>query len=97
MVADIINDTPTANFDTHLIEKRVLRRHAVAFAEELLEFRITDDPLMRFSAAFSQWLGRTFANEITKSPNNKVISVHLGGEEGENQEWAKMNPGTPIT
>jgi hypothetical protein len=63
MVADIINDVPAANFDTHWIEKRVLRRYAVAFAEDLLEFRTADDPLMRFSAAFSQWLGRTFANE----------------------------------
>src|SRR5882724_4476939 len=74
MVADIINDIPTANFDTHRIEKRVLRRHAVAFAEDLLEFRTTDDPLKRFSAAFSQWVGRTFANEVTKSTNDKVVS-----------------------
>jgi hypothetical protein len=96
MVADIINDVPTANFDTHWVEKRVLRRHAVAFAEELLEFRTADDPLMRFSAAFSQWLGRTFVNEVTKSTNNKVVSAHLGGEECENQQWAKLDPGTRI-
>jgi hypothetical protein len=96
MVADIINDVPTTSFDTHWIEKRLLRRQAVAFAEELLEFRTADDPLMRFSAAFSQWIGRTFANEVTKSINNKVVSIHLGGEEGENQEWTKLNPGMPI-
>ena len=51
---------------------------------------------MRFSAAFSQWVGREFANEITKSANDKVVSIHLGGEESENQEWTKLHPGTPI-
>ncbi|MGA3056363.1 MAG: hypothetical protein ABSD63_19310 [Candidatus Korobacteraceae bacterium] len=97
IVADIINSRPTANFDTHWVERRVLRLHPVAFAEELLEFRTAADPLMSFSAEFSKWIGRTFTNGINKSTNGKVLSVHLGGEECGNQEWTKLNPGTPIS
>lgn len=96
MVADIISGLP-ANFDTHWIEKRVLRLHPVAFAEELLEFRAAADPLMRFSSEFSKWIGETFVSGVTKSANNKVVSPHLGGEECENQEWTRLNPGAPIS
>jgi hypothetical protein len=59
MVAQVLNEFP-ASFDTHRIERRILRLHSVAFCEDLLRFRNTDDPLLRFSAAFSQWIGRTF-------------------------------------
>jgi hypothetical protein len=97
MVADIINSIPNINFDTHKIEQRLLRLHTVAFAEELLEFRNADDPLMRCSAEFSKWVGREFAADIEKSANGKVMTLHLGGDECKNQEWTKLNPGTPIT
>lgn len=96
IVADIINNRPSASFDTHWIEQRILRLHPVAFAEELLEFRTAADPLMAFSSNFSKWVGNTFSNEIRKSSNGKVLSVHLGGDECGNQEWTKLNPGTPI-
>jgi hypothetical protein len=96
MVADIINASPEPDFDTHWIERRLIRHYTVEFAEELLEWRNVDDPLMRFSAEFSKWVGRTFANQIVKSTNGKVVSLHLGGEECANQEWTKLNPGVPI-
>lgn len=95
MAASVLDQLPT-NFDTHHIEKRILRLFPVAFAEELLEFRHADDPLLRFSAAFSQWIGNTFHREIRKSSAGKVRSINLGGDESENQEWTKLNPGVRI-
>jgi hypothetical protein len=96
MVADIINASPTPDFDTHWIERRLIRQHTVAFAEELLEWRNAEDPLKRFSAEFSKWVGKTFANQIVKSRNDKVTSLHLGGEQCENQQWVTLNPGIPV-
>jgi hypothetical protein len=96
MVADVINDHPLPHFDTHWIEQRLLRLQTVAFAEELLEFRTATDPLQRFSAEFSKWIGETFASGVTKSINDKVTSLHLGGEECANQEWSRLDPGTRI-
>jgi len=95
MAARVLSALPTT-FDTHQIERRVLRLYAVEFAEELLEFRNADDPLMRFSAAFSQWIGRTFTAYIRKAGRGKIVTENLGGELSGNQEWTKLNPGALI-
>jgi len=95
MAATVFNQLPVT-FDTHCVERRVLRLFPVPFAEELLEFRHADDPLLRFSAAFSQWIGNTFQSEIRKSGSGKVRSANLGGEDSNNQEWTKVNPGVSI-
>ena len=92
MVTGIINSLPEASFDTHKVERRLLRLHTVAFAEELLEFRNADDPLMRCSAELSKWIGREFGADLMKSTRNKVMSLHLGGDECANQEWTKRHP-----
>ena len=95
IAARVLNELPVS-FDTHRIERRILRLYTVEFAEELLEYRKDDDPLLRFSAAFSQWIGKTFNKHIAKSANGKVKTENLGGEISENQEWTKLSPGVPI-
>jgi hypothetical protein len=95
MTATVLNQLPMT-FDTHRVERRVLRLFPIEFAEELLEFRHADDPLLRFSAAFSQWIGNTFHREIRKSSNRKVRTANLGGKKSDNQGWTKVNPGIPI-
>jgi hypothetical protein len=96
MVSGIMNTNPSNHFDTHWLEKRVLRLYPIEFAEELLEFRGLPDPLMSFSMAFSQWVGTMFATGIRKTSDAKEISVNLAGDEVPNQGWTKMHPETPV-
>lgn len=93
MAAAILNSLGPS-FDAHMIEQRVLRLYPIAFAEELLRFRATADPLRQFSAAFAQWVDQTFAGQISKT--QKVPSANLGGQTSDNQEWTKTAT-TPIT
>jgi hypothetical protein len=76
-----------APFDTHKLERLTLRRHTEAFAEELLEFRQTRDPLNTFSARFAKWVDFTFQQEIEQT--TKIRSENLGGLMSENQEWRR--------
>lgn len=96
MVKRIINEDPRVTFDTHWLEKRLLREHTIAFANELIEFRDYPDPLHRFSMAFSQWFGDKFKAHIRKTSTAKERSENLAGDVIENQGWTKLNPGTPI-
>jgi hypothetical protein len=88
IVAAVLNsrDFPD-RFDAHHVEHRLLRLYPIEFAEELLEFRNSNDPLLQFSAAFAQWLDRTFAGQIQKT--SKVVSANLGNLISSNQEWEK--------
>ena len=95
IAADILNQLGDV-FDTHDIDRRILRIYPIEVAEELLEFRATDDPLLRFSAAFSQWIGRTFSGQIAKAGLGKVRTANLGGELSDNQRWTRLNPAVPI-
>ena len=88
MLVEVFEQMPDT-FDAHHLERRTLRLLPVPFAEELLEFRTSNDPLQQFSAAFAQWFDRVFAGDIRKT--TKVESCNLGGETSLNQEWAKMN------
>lgn len=101
MIAPILNalsdrDGPkqAAPFDAHMVEQRCLRLHPVEFAEELLRFRKSPDPLQQFSAAVAQRIDRTFVGQIRKT--QKVRSTNLGGTDLENQEWEKAVPGPII-
>ncbi|HEV7587580.1 MAG TPA: hypothetical protein VGO40_05570 [Longimicrobium sp.] len=93
MLVDVFEMLPDT-FDAHDLERRTLRVLPVPFAEELLEFRSSDDPLLQFSAAFAQWFDRAFAGEVTKL--EKVETENLGGLVSTNQQWAKRKP-TPAT
>jgi hypothetical protein len=85
-------------FDAHMIEKRILRVHPAAIARELLWFDgRTVDPLKQFSAHFARWIDREFrqrTGQITKT--QKVSSYNLAGDSIRNQEWQRINSGTPV-
>jgi hypothetical protein len=86
-VATVINLLPTP-FDAHILEKRLLRLHAVAVASEIIEFNHTGDALHQFSAALARWVDREFRGQIRQT--RKVVSENLGGERSQNQEWEKI-------
>lgn len=86
MIAQAMNDLQD-QFDSHALEKRTLRRFTIPFAQEILRFAHTDDPLLQFSAAFARFVDRTFAEQLIKT--EKVPSENLGGEQSLNQKWKK--------
>ena len=88
MIADAINQLGD-RFDAHSVQKRCLRLHTVAFAQELASFERTQDPLQQFSAAFAKFVDTTFHDQIRKT--NRVNSENLGGKESQNQEWEKLS------
>ncbi len=92
MAATVINTLPS-RFDTHLVEKRLFRLHTVDFANELLEFQSTSDPLHQFSAALGKWIDSEFREQIRQT--QKVLTENMGGEQSQNQEWEKLS--TQIT
>jgi len=75
-------------FDTHMLEKRILRLHPVDVAQELLEFQAAEDTLHQFSAHFAKWIDAEFRGQIRKT--RKVNTESLGGQESLNQEWEKV-------
>ncbi len=94
MVADAINRAPNL-FDSHDAEKSALRLHPVATAQEIVAKGHTNDPLRYFSAAFAQYVDRTFGGpggQITKT--SRVNSENLGGLPNMNQQWRK--PANPV-
>ena len=74
IAAAVLNELPSP-FDTHIIERRILRLHTEAVARELLEFRNTGDILHQFSAHFAKWIDTEFEGQIRKT--RKVVSVNL--------------------
>ena len=91
MAAEVISELDSP-FYTHMVERRLLRLHTVAVAEELLEFRHTDT-LHQFSAALARWIDVEFRGQIRQT--RKVQSENLGGRVNSNQEWEKIT--VPIT
>ena len=91
MAAEVINELDSP-FDAHMVERRILRLHTVAVAEELLEYRHTDT-LHQFSAAFARWIDSEFQGQIRQT--QKVQSENLGGRTNSNQEWEEIT--APIT
>jgi hypothetical protein len=87
MAATVINQLPT-HFDSHLLEKRLLRLYTSAVASEMLAFNHTNDALHQFSAAFARWVDREFQGQIRQT--RKAASENLGGETSLNQEWQKI-------
>lgn len=84
-----------SRFDTHTLQRRLLREHTGAVARELLRFIRTGDPLHQFSAAFARWIDVEFRGQIRQT--RKVMSENLGGETSRNQEWEKLSGGALIT
>jgi hypothetical protein len=67
MAASVINGFQDT-FDTHMVEKRILRLETEATARELLEFHHRHprgDTLKQFSAQFGSWIDREFRRQIT--------------------------------
>ena len=85
-----------ASFDTHMVERRILRLYTEAIARELLEYsRTSADPLHQFSAHFAKWIDSEFGGQIRQT--RKVSSNNLAGEPTQNQEWERIDGATPIT
>jgi hypothetical protein len=87
VAAAVINELPS-RFDTHMLEKRILRLHPETVAHELLAFRHAGDALHQFSAALARWVDTQFRAQIRQT--SKVNSENLGGQESRNQEWEKL-------
>ena len=94
-VAQALNELPPS-FDTHDVERRILRRRPAEFAQELLTFQADVDRLMRFSMVFSRWLGSTFSTHIGKSGVGKIRTLNLGGEPSASKVWRKVAPAARI-
>jgi hypothetical protein len=89
MAVDALNQLDT-RFDAHDVEKRLLRLHTVAVAQEILRYANSGDVLRNFSAQLARWIDRTFQGQI-----RQVASVHsenLGGRVSSNTEWEKLVP-----
>ena len=88
MLASTLNQLPS-EFDTHLVERRILRNNTEAFATDLLECcGKTRDPLRKFSATFGKRIDRIFRRQIRKT--RKLATENLGGKRSKNQEWEKI-------
>lgn len=95
MAVEAINSVGADTFDTHDIERRILRLHTHAVARELLRFTGQDfEILNKFSTQFARWIDREFDDQIRQT--QKVTTDNLGGRRSSNQQWTKINPGTGI-
>ena len=96
MLADAINSLDKQTFDTHDVERRVLRDEPVAVARQILEHEGQQDVLRQFSASFSSRIANAFPGQIDKT-NRKVTSPNLGWRESANQEWRRVDMIEPVT
>ncbi len=87
MIADAINELDT-KFDAHDVERRVLRKQPIAFANELLRYAQSNDVLRAFSAQFAKYVDSAMNGQIRKT--SKVTTPNLGGLESECQQWEKL-------
>jgi hypothetical protein len=95
MATEAINSINADTFDTHEIERRILRLHTHAVANELLRYDGQGlEILNKFSAQFARWIDKEFEEEIRQT--QKVTTDNLGGRPSSNQQWTKRNPGTEI-
>lgn len=81
-----ILDRLTGPFDTHQLEREILRHDPHAFASELLEHR----DVTVFSSQFARWFDREFggpAGAVRKT--QQVESRNLVGNKNPNQQWEK--------
>jgi hypothetical protein len=86
MVADAINQVDT-RFDSHDVERRLLRDYAVATAKEIIAQESSGDPLRYFSAVLSKYIDTAFGSQLRKL--SKVVTPNLGGKPSKNQQWEK--------
>ena len=93
MAREAINSLGADKFDAHDVERRILRLHADAVAQEMLEFN--GDILRNFSARFAKWIDAEFQGQIKQT--KKVTSDNLGGKPSRNQQWSKLSAGRPVT
>lgn len=73
-----------------MVERRVLRDHAVETAREIIAQAGSGDALRYFSAVFSKYFDRAFPGQIRQT--TKVMSNKLGGKDSRNQQWEKLVP-----
>lgn len=87
MIADAINELPGL-FDSHDIERRVLRNESIAFAQDILLYKLSKDVLQTFSAQFARFVDSTMRGQIEQT--GKVCTYNLGGVLSECQQWRKL-------
>ena len=81
-----ILDRLTGTFDTHQLEREILRHDPHAFANELLEHR----DVTVFSSQFARWFDREFAGPAGMvRKTQQVESLNLVGNRNLNQQWEK--------
>lgn len=81
----------TGTFDTHQLEREILRYDPHAFANELLEHR----DVTVFSSQFARWFDREFRSATGKvRQTQKVTTASLVGTAVENQQWEKVTTAT---
>lgn len=90
MIANAISQLSNP-FDSHDVERRVLRTEPIAFANELLRYAQSKDILQAFSAQFALFVGSCMQGQIRKT--SKVNTPNLGGLDSPCQQWEKL-PGT---
>ena len=77
----------TGPFDSHQLERELLRHNLHAFASELLEHR----DVTVFSSQFARWFDRAFGEATGKvRQTRKAPSPNLFGNETDKQEWEKI-------
>lgn len=107
MAANVLNALPSP-FDAHAAEKEALRQYPLEVGRQIGCY--TNSPTMtalqKFSMQFARYIDRLFGSkaatpQIRKTAGTggtgKVVGEHLGGRDAKNQEWEKINPGTPTT
>lgn len=87
MVADAINQQEMI-FDCHDVERRLIRDHAIATAQEIIAQQNSGDPLRYFSAVLSKYIDIAFRPQLQKL--QKVVTPNLGGKPSKNQQWEKL-------
>lgn len=86
MIANAINQVGM-RFDCHDVERRLLRDHSVATANEIIAQYRSGDPVRYFSAVLSKYIDTAFRSQLWKL--SKVVTSNLGGKRSKNQQWEK--------
>ena len=94
LVADLLNSEMPELFDTHDVERRVLRKIPIEFVKELYGYEGKNDPLRQFSMEFAKWIDDVFSPFIQQT--GKDTTENLGGKRSECQQWRKISSG-PIS
>ncbi|MFA5192525.1 MAG: hypothetical protein WC740_17600 [Verrucomicrobiia bacterium] len=92
MVEEAINSEGRA-FDSHDVERRVLRNHREAVALEIIRFIRHVDMLSTFSRIFGRFIQRNFAGRHgLLREAGRSMSPNLRGKNSRCEKWEKVSP-----